>query len=95
MLSGRTLCGLAMGRFNGSGRILNIYMMEGNPDRRHPFKGYILDTVELVALISCRLSGASELCLINPVEGVVGHYADKGYTLMPGNPRFCSKQVPS
>ena len=85
ILSGGTLCGLAMGKFNGSGRILNIYMMEGNPDRGHPFKGYVLDTVELVALISCRLSGASELRLIDPVEGVVGHYTDKGYALVPGD----------
>lgn len=40
--TGSKLCGLGMGRFNDTGRILRIEMLEGNPSSDHPFKGNVV-----------------------------------------------------
>ncbi|TAY98599.1 hypothetical protein [Rhizobium leguminosarum] len=85
------VCGIALGRLMAGS--VYIEMIEGNPDVRHPFKGYVLDTVELVALIYAQLNAVSELRLIDPVQGAMTHYLNRGYQMASGSPRYCWKKV--
>ncbi len=91
--SGDVLCGLAIGRFHKNMSFVGFTMMEGNPSKEHPFKGHVLDTVELFGLICAQAVGANELRLFNPLEGVIPYYLNCGYELVAGNPPYCVKQV--
>lgn len=84
-------CGLALGRLMADS--VYIEMIEGNADASHPFKGYVLDTVELVALIYAQRNDVKQIRLIDPVQGAVTHYLNKGYQIASGSPRYCWKEV--
>lgn len=87
------LCGLAIGSFHKKMSFLGLTMMERNPIDGNPFKGHVLDTVDLFGLISCELIGANELRLFNPDKDVIPYYLNNGYDLKAGNPPYCVKQV--
>lgn len=87
------LCGLGLGKFHKKMGYVGITMIEGNPDPGHPFKGLVLDTVELLGIICAQKVGASEVRLFNPVESVIPYYLESGFELVPGNPPYCVKQV--
>lgn len=85
------VCGVALGRLMADS--VYIEMIEGNSDASHPFKGYVLDTVELVALIYAQRNEVSQIRLIDPVQGALTHYLKRGYKIASGSPRYCWKEV--
>ena len=85
------LCGLALGRINKKGTSLSFSLLEGNPDPLHPFKGHVLDTIEVFGLSCCNAIGATELRFVNPLEGALEHYLESGFALVEGPPTYCVK----
>lgn len=85
------MCGIALGRLMSDS--VYIELIEGSCDTSHPFKGYVLDTVELVALIYAQRNEVRQIRLIDPVQGALTHYLNRGYQIASGPPRYCWKEV--
>jgi hypothetical protein len=93
LMDGSDLCGLALGRFDHTGTILNVFMIEGNPSPDHAFKGYVLDVVDFLVGAAAIQAGASEVRIIDPNPGARSLYVKVGYPLLPGSPGYCVKRV--
>lgn len=93
---GKQLCGLCLGKASGNNIHVRLEILEGSPSTSHPLRGRIA----LIALTATELygyaCGASEVRIIDPVQGAVNSYKALGYTLKPGTkyePRYLVKNL--
>ncbi len=75
------LCGLCLGKASGKNVHVRLEILEGSPDRKHPLRGRIA----FIALTATELygyaCGASQVRIIDPVEGAINSYKALGYEL--------------
>jgi hypothetical protein len=90
--SGPVLCGLAAGTPR-HGR-LEVDLMEGSPDNRHPLKGAVRFAVIEVARAYTLALGHAELRLNDPDHGMLTKYQLMGFTLEPPLHTYCWMSVP-
>lgn len=93
---GATLCGLCLGKASGKNIHVRLEILEGSPDSNHPLRGriaYIALTATELYGYAC---GASQVRIIDPVDGAINSYKALGYELRSGGkkgPRFLVKDL--
>ena len=93
---GSTLCGLCLGKASERNIHVRLEVLEGSPDSNHPLRGriaYIALTATELYGYAC---GASQVRIIDPVEGAINSYKAIGYELKSGTkkePRYLVKNL--
>ena len=97
--SGSTLCGLAIGhpskRTRAGGRkTLSVNLIEGAPFA-HPLQGSIRLLTVSFALSYGRMLGASRVRLVQPLPGIINHYAAMGFSIIlrGGRALYCEREI--
>ena len=91
--SGKTLCGLALGRVRD--RFCGIDYLESCPDPRHPLKGRVTVIVAGAAVAYATALGKPEIRILNPLPAMVSYYQSLGFTLAEhqGESPYCAWTV--
>lgn len=93
---GSELCGLCLGKASGNNIHVRLEVLEGSPKSNHPLRG----RVAFIALTATELygyaCGASQVRIIDPVEGALNSYKSLGYELgvsTKNEPRYLVKNL--
>lgn len=90
------LCGLALGKFSRSAENLSIYYLEGNPDKKHILKGWVLGIIVETALEYAKLKGSREVKIIEPVANLIPVYQQYGFQMQRKwgiGKVYCAKEI--
>jgi hypothetical protein len=84
---GDRLCGLCFASPSGKRTVVRIKLLEGRPtldDDPHPLKHRVTELCVFTVIQYCKIIGASEIKIDQPLEGAVKSYLANGFKVVNG-----------
>jgi hypothetical protein len=78
--AGTELCGLCFGKPSRAKTKLGLNLVEATPVRPNPLGKPVFPVISYAATLYAYAIGADELCILDPVEGLINYYMQNGFS---------------